>query len=83
MYTNEKIIPGTIITGPELEIVEGYICVYNGIITEIGEEHTCSSNIIAPCFVNAHTHLGDSVLKDPPLGKISGFRIQKDLDFLV
>jgi len=83
MYSNEKIISGTIIVGPELETVEGYICINNGIITEIGEEHTCSSNIIAPCFVNAHTHLGDSVLKDPPLGKISGFRVQKDLDSLI
>jgi len=83
MYITEQIISGIIIAGPELEPIEGYICVNNGIITEIGEERTCSSNIIAPCFVNAHTHLGDSVFKDPPLGKVSGFRTQKDLDSLV
>lgn len=83
MYGTEQIISGTIIAGPELEPIEGYICVSKGIITEIGEEHTYSSNIIAPCFVNAHTHLGDSVFKDPPLGKISGFRVQRDLDSLV
>ncbi len=83
MYGTEQVISGTIISGPELEPIEGYICVKNGIITEIGEERTYSHNIIAPCFVNAHTHLGDSVLKDPPLGKVSGFRIQKDLDALV
>lgn len=83
MYGTEQIIPGTIIAGPELEAIEGYICIKNGIITEIGEERTYSSNIIAPCFVNAHTHLGDSVLKDPPLGVTSGFRTQKDLDSLV
>jgi cytosine/adenosine deaminase-related metal-dependent hydrolase len=83
MYGAERIISGTIIAGPDLEPIEGYICVNNGIITEIGEERTCSSNIIAPCFVNAHTHLGDSVFKDPPLGKVSGFRTQKDLDSLV
>ncbi len=83
MYSSEKIISGTIIVGPELEIIEGYVRVNNGKITEIGEEHTCSSNIIAPCFINAHTHLGDSVFKDPTLGKVSSFRIQKDLDSLV
>jgi cytosine/adenosine deaminase-related metal-dependent hydrolase len=79
----EQIISGTIIAGSELEPVEGYICVNKGIITEIGEESSHSTNIIAPCFVNSHTHLGDSVFKDPPLGRISGFRTQKDLDLLV
>jgi cytosine/adenosine deaminase-related metal-dependent hydrolase len=83
MYGTEQVISGLIIAGSELEPIEGYICVKNGIITEIGEEGTSSSNIIAPCFVNAHTHLGDSVFKDPPLGKVSSFRTQKDLDFLV
>ena len=83
MYGTEQIIPGTIIAGPELEPIEGYICVKRGIITEVGEERTLSKNIIAPCFVNAHTHLGDSVFKDPPLGKVSGFRTQRDLDALV
>lgn len=83
MYGTEQVISGIIIAGSELEPIEGYICVRKGIITEIGEERTCSSNIIAPCFVNAHTHLGDSVFKDPPLGKVSGFRTQIDLDSLV
>lgn len=83
MYGTEQIISGTIISGPELVPIEGYICVRNGKVTEIGEERTNSKNIIAPCFVNAHTHLGDSVCKDPVLGKTSGFRIQRDLDSLV
>lgn len=83
MYGTEQVISGKIIAGPELEPIEGYICINNGTITEIGEENTYSSNIIAPCFVNAHTHLGDSVFKDPPLGKILGFRTQRDLDSLV
>ncbi len=83
MYGTEQLISGKIIAGPELEPIEGYICIKNGVITEIGEESTYSSNIIAPCFVNAHTHLGDSVIKDPPLGEVSGFRTQKDLDCLV
>ncbi|MDI9396006.1 MAG: amidohydrolase family protein [Euryarchaeota archaeon] len=83
MYGTEQIIFGTIISGPELIPIEGYICVRNGRITEIGEERTSSKNIIAPCFVNAHTHLGDSVCKDPAMGNVSGFRVQRDLDSLV
>ncbi len=83
MFGAEQIIPGTIIAGPELEPIEGYICLNKGVITEIEEERTHSTNIIAPCFVNAHTHLGDSVFKDPPLGRVSGFRTQRDLDTLV
>ncbi|WP_440956680.1 amidohydrolase family protein [Methanosarcina sp. Mfa9] len=83
MYGIEKIISGTIISGPELEPIRGYVCIKNGIITEIGEENTNSSNIIAPCFINAHTHLGDSVFKDPSLGKVSGFRVERELDSLV
>lgn len=83
MYGTEQVISGTIIAGPELVPIEGYICVKNGVITEVGEERTRSANIIAPCFVNAHTHLGDSVCKDPPLGRTCGFRVQRDLDSLV
>lgn len=83
MYGVEQIISGTIIVGSEPEPIKGYICVKNGIITEIGEERTDSSNIIAPCFVNAHTHLGDSVCKDPPMGKVSGYRVERELDSLV
>ncbi|MCQ1534321.1 amidohydrolase family protein [Methanosarcina sp. KYL-1] len=83
MYGTEQIISGTIIAGPELEPIEGYICVKNGTITEIGEERNGSANIVAPCFVNAHTHLGDSVCKDPRMGEVSGFRVERDLDSLV
>ncbi|WP_440952621.1 amidohydrolase family protein [Methanococcoides sp. FTZ1] len=79
----EQIISGRIILGDELESIEGYICVEGGIITEIGEESTTSRNIIAPCFVNSHTHIGDSVCKDPVLGVCENFRIKKDLDSLV
>lgn len=79
----EQIISGTIILGDELEPIEGYICVENGLITEIGEECTTSKNIIAPCFVNSHTHIGDSVCKDPLLGVCENFRVKKDLDSLI
>ncbi len=79
----EQIFFGTILHGPDIEPIEGYICVDNGIITEIGEEPSNSNNIIAPCFVNSHTHIGDSVCKDPCLGSVAGHQIIKDLDSLV
>ncbi|HJH32771.1 MAG TPA: chlorohydrolase [Methanosarcinaceae archaeon] len=79
----EQIISGTIIIGTEFEHVEGYICVSNGIITEIGEESSDTGTIIAPCFVNSHTHIGDSICKDPSLGKYDGGRLIHDLDSLV
>lgn len=62
----ERTLRGTIIYGDEFEPVDGYITVENGIIKDIEESTIATDNIIAPCFVNAHTHIGDSVLKDPP-----------------
>jgi cytosine/adenosine deaminase-related metal-dependent hydrolase len=75
--SKEQIISGTIIYGDELEVIEGYLCIKDGIIKEIGTEKrvdATSTGLIAPCFVNAHTHIGDSVLKDPHIS---------DLDSLV
>ncbi|TGC11091.1 amidohydrolase family protein [Methanolobus halotolerans] len=80
---SEKTLHGTILYGPELEVIEGYIVIKNGIITEVAEEKTSSGNIIAPCFVNAHTHIGDSVIKDPILGKCVDSYVERDLSSLV
>jgi cytosine/adenosine deaminase-related metal-dependent hydrolase len=80
----EQIISGKIILGPEPEVIEGNICLKNGVIENIEEEHTSSENIISPCFVNSHTHIGDSVFKDPVLGnKVVGNRFERNLDYLV
>jgi cytosine/adenosine deaminase-related metal-dependent hydrolase len=62
----EQTIKGTIILGDEFEPVDGYITIENGIIKKIEESNVSTETIIAPCFVNAHTHIGDSVIKDPP-----------------
>lgn len=69
----EVILAGTIIRGPEMEPFDGYLCMRNGIITEIGSGQVESDleGIICPRFVNAHTHLGDSVIKDPPYMPLS------------
>jgi len=73
----ELIISGTIVYGDELEPIEGYLCIKDDMISEMGTNtHVDAhlSGLVAPCFVNAHTHIGDSVLKDPPTS---------DLDSLV
>jgi cytosine/adenosine deaminase-related metal-dependent hydrolase len=62
----EQTLRGTIIYGDEFEPIDGYITIENGIIKNIEESAVTSDIIIAPCFVNAHTHIGDSVIKDPP-----------------
>ncbi|WP_340820865.1 amidohydrolase family protein [Methanolobus sp. WCC4] len=80
---SEQTIHGKIIYGPEAEVIEGYIVVEDGIIKEVHEQRNDSNNIIAPCFINAHTHIGDSVLKDPVLGETSGHYVTRDLSQLV
>ncbi|VVB92669.1 5'-deoxyadenosine deaminase [uncultured archaeon] len=62
----EQTLKGTIILGDEFEAIEGYITIKDGIIEDIEESNIKTESIIAPCFVNAHTHIGDSVIKDPP-----------------
>ncbi len=80
---SEKIIPGKILYGPDLEVIEGNVCVKDDVIVEVSEEKVDSQNIILPCFINAHTHIGDSVYKDPPLGTYDRFLLKHDLDALV
>jgi cytosine/adenosine deaminase-related metal-dependent hydrolase len=62
----EQTIKGTIICGDEFEPVDGHITIEDGKIKDIEENRVKTDSIIAPCFVNAHTHIGDSVIKDPP-----------------
>ena len=62
----EQTLQGTIIYGDEFEPLDGIITIEDGIIKEIEEKKIKADTIIAPCFVNAHTHIGDSIIKDPP-----------------
>jgi cytosine/adenosine deaminase-related metal-dependent hydrolase len=64
----ETVLRGTILYGDDFEVIEGYLCIKDGIISEIGTDRVDSdqNGIICPRFVNAHTHVGDSVFKDPP-----------------
>jgi len=61
----EEVVSGRIIWGSEMEVVEGSLLLRDGWIRGFWEEKTDGGLVVAPCFVNAHTHLGDSVCKDP------------------
>jgi len=57
-------VEGTILVGPEFEPVEGRVVVEDGEIQAIEETDTGSDSIVMPAFVNAHTHIGDSIAKE-------------------
>jgi cytosine/adenosine deaminase-related metal-dependent hydrolase len=61
-------IPGTILLGESFEPVRGRVLVDDGRIETIEETETESTDVVVPAFVNAHTHLGDSVAKDAAAG---------------
>ena len=62
------ILEGTILRGPSFEPVEGRVVVEAGTITAVEEEAVESTDIVVPAFVNAHTHVGDSIAKEAGAG---------------
>jgi cytosine/adenosine deaminase-related metal-dependent hydrolase len=62
------LVEGTILRGPTFDPVEGRVVVEDGTITAIEEESVSSSDVILPAFVNAHTHIGDSIAKEAGAG---------------
>jgi len=59
---------GTILTGDAFDPIQGRVVVDNGQITAVEETATASTDIVLPAFVNAHTHIGDSVAKEAGVG---------------
>ena len=67
----KTIINGLVLKGLELEPVNENICIDDdGTILEIskdikeGEIIDAENKIVCPRFINAHTHIGDSIIKD-------------------
>jgi len=61
-------VAGTVLVGESFEPVRGRVVVENGRIEAVEEGETASTDIVLPAFVNAHTHLGDSVAKEAAVG---------------
>lgn len=62
------IIEGRVLRGTEFEEIEGRVVVEEGEITAVEEASVESQDIVLPAFVNAHTHIGDSVAKEAGAG---------------
>ena len=58
------ILEGTVLAGPEYEPIEGRVVVEDGHVEAVEETNTDSTDVILPAFVNAHTHVGDSIAKE-------------------
>jgi cytosine/adenosine deaminase-related metal-dependent hydrolase len=58
------LVEGTILRGRSFEPIEGRVVVEDGTIQAIEEAEARSDDIIVPAFVNAHTHIGDSIAKE-------------------
>jgi cytosine/adenosine deaminase-related metal-dependent hydrolase len=57
-------LEGTILRGESFDPIEGRVVVEDGRIAAVEEASTDSTDIVLPAFVNAHTHIGDSIAKE-------------------
>ena len=57
-------LEGTVLVGRSFEPVEGRVVVADGEIVRVEARETDSDDVILPTFVNAHTHIGDSIAKE-------------------
>ncbi len=62
------VLEGTVLAGREFEPVEGRVVVENGVIQRVERDTVSSNDIVLPAFVNAHTHIGDSIAKEAGAG---------------
>jgi cytosine/adenosine deaminase-related metal-dependent hydrolase len=61
-------LTGTVLAGRSFDPIRGRVVVADGRIESVETTETDSTDIVLPAFVNAHTHLGDSVAKDAAVG---------------
>ncbi len=73
---DEYVVGGTVLYGRDLRLVRGYVHVERGRIAEVEERSTIeplacrASGVVIPSLINAHTHLGDSIIKDIPFDSL-------------
>lgn len=70
---------GIVLAGPEFEVLDpGYLVIEGGRITEMGAGRPADGAgvvlhaphaIVAPAFINAHTHVSDGVIKEIGFGR--------------
>ena len=70
---------GIVLAGPDFEVLDpGYLVIEGGRITEIGSGRPGDRSgvvldarqaIVAPAFVNAHTHVSDGIIKEVGFGR--------------
>lgn len=69
---DEYVVGGKALYGRDLELMTGYVHVERGRIVEVEERSTVkpedcrACGVVIPSLINAHTHLGDSIVKDMP-----------------
>jgi len=61
-------IEGTVLRGREFDPIEGRVVVEDGEIVAVEEAAVESDAVVCPAFVNAHTHIGDSIAKEAAVG---------------
>ena len=59
---------GTVLAGRSFDAIRGRVVVEDGRITAVERADVSSTDIVLPAFVNAHTHIGDSVAKEAAVG---------------
>jgi len=60
---------GTVLAGESFDPVRGRVVVEGDRIAAVEEAETESTDLVLPAFVNAHTHVGDSVAKEAAVGQ--------------
>ncbi|WP_336003054.1 amidohydrolase family protein [Halorientalis halophila] len=62
--SDRSVLEGTILRGKAFEAIEGRVILSDGQIVGVEEEPVESDDVVVPAFVNAHTHIGDSIAKE-------------------
>ncbi|MFB6081048.1 MAG: amidohydrolase family protein [Haloferacaceae archaeon] len=57
-------VEGTVLCGRDFEPVAGRVVIDGGRIEAVEETGTDATDLVLPAFVNAHTHVGDSIAKE-------------------